>query len=74
MTDLLAILDGTVTVFDQTFSFQFSDFQAQSALGAAQAALAAAALPNGAIVTGPNDLITYRALRFISIRPSINPY
>ncbi len=62
MTHLLAILDGTVTVFDQTFSFQFSDFQVQSALGAAQAALVAAALPNGVIVTGPNESNTQTAL------------
>lgn len=52
-TRLLALLDGTTTVYDQTFAAAFGTPALDAALVAAQAALAAAGLPDPVVVGVP---------------------
>lgn len=52
-TRLLAVLDGTATVYDLSFAAAFADPVVQAALAAAEAALAAAAAPDPVALAGP---------------------
>ena len=52
-TRLLAVLDGTTTVYDLSFAAAFADPVVQAALAAAEAALAAAAAPDPVALAGP---------------------
>lgn len=61
-TRLLAVLDGSTTVYDQTFNVAFSDPLVQAAVSAAQSALAAAAAPNGVTTSGPTQTSTTTTL------------
>ncbi|MBI5719980.1 MAG: PEP-CTERM sorting domain-containing protein [Burkholderiales bacterium] len=52
-TRLLAVLDGSTTVYDMTFSAAFSDPLVQAAVLAAQGALTAAGAPDAVSFSGP---------------------
>ncbi|MBI5719994.1 MAG: hypothetical protein HZC37_20160 [Burkholderiales bacterium] len=52
-TRLLAVLDGSTTVYDMTFSAAFSDPLVQAAVLAAQGALTAAGSPDAVSFSGP---------------------
>ncbi|MBI5719990.1 MAG: hypothetical protein HZC37_20140 [Burkholderiales bacterium] len=52
-TRLLAVLDGSTTVYDMTFSVAFSDPLVQAAVVAAQGALTAAGAPDAVSFSGP---------------------
>lgn len=52
-TRLLGILDGSTTVYDQTFNAAFGDATVQAALASAQAALGAAGAPQSVSFSGP---------------------
>ena len=49
------MLDGSTTVYDQTFNLAFSDPLVQAAVASAQAALTGAAAPAGVSFSGPTQ-------------------